>query len=148
MIEIRIHLQSIVTPPLNKIVIETTDAEYTLIEYLFNNNTGLGNDDFISRFSIRAEIIDLAGGSSSIFADYQDYSNDTFTISKPISNQPFAMGWNLLAPPLDQNIYEGCAWSSLIELTSKSANQGGAPQEFPDFTRGNWVSTKPFNIKS
>ena len=50
--------------------------------------------------------------------------------------------------PLDQNIYEGCAWSSLIELTSKSANQGGAPQEFPDFTRGNWVSTKPFNIKS
>ena len=50
--------------------------------------------------------------------------------------------------PLDQNIYEGCAWSSLIELTSNSVNQGGVPQEFPDFTRGNWVSTKPFNIKS
>ena len=49
---------------------------------------------------------------------------------------------------LDQNIYEGCAWSSLIELTSNSVNQGGVPQEFPDFTRGNWVSTKPFNIKS
>ena len=26
-------------------------------------------------------------------------------------------------------------------------NQGGTPQEFPDFTRGKWVSTKPFNIK-
>ena len=50
--------------------------------------------------------------------------------------------------PLDQNVYEGCAWSSLIELTSNSVNQGGVPQEFPDFTRGNWVSTKPFNIKS
>ena len=50
--------------------------------------------------------------------------------------------------PLDQNVYEGCAWSSLIELTSNSVNEGGAPQEFPDFTRGNWVSTKPFNIKS
>ena len=49
--------------------------------------------------------------------------------------------------PLDQNVYEGCAWSSLIELTSNSVNQGGTPQEFPDFTRGKWVSTKPFNIK-
>ena len=50
--------------------------------------------------------------------------------------------------PLDQNLYEGCAWSALIELTSKSVNNNGEPQEFPDFTRGNWVNTKPFDIIS
>ena len=48
--------------------------------------------------------------------------------------------------PLDQNVYEGCAWSSLIELTSDSVNNNGQPQEFPDFTRGNWVNTNTFDI--
>ena len=50
--------------------------------------------------------------------------------------------------PLDQNIYEGCAWSSLIELTSNSVKDDGQPQQFPDFTRGNWVTTKTFDIIS
>ena len=50
--------------------------------------------------------------------------------------------------PLDQNLYEGSAWSALIELTSNSVNNNGEPQEFPDFTRGNWVNTKPFDIIS
>ena len=50
--------------------------------------------------------------------------------------------------PLDQNLYEGCAWSALVELTSNSVNNNGEPQEFPDFTRGNWVNTKPFDIIS
>ena len=48
--------------------------------------------------------------------------------------------------PLDQNVYEGCAWSSLIELTSNSVNNNGQPQDFPDFTRGNWVNTNTFDI--
>ena len=48
--------------------------------------------------------------------------------------------------PLDQNLYEGCAWSALIELTSNSVNNNGEPQEFPDFTRGNWTTTKTFDI--
>ena len=50
--------------------------------------------------------------------------------------------------PLDQNVYEGSAWSSLIELTSKSVNNDGHPQNFPDFTRGDWVNTKKFDIIS
>ena len=50
--------------------------------------------------------------------------------------------------PLDQNVYEGCAWSSLIELTSNSVNNDGEPQFFPDFTRGDWVNTKTFDIIS
>ena len=50
--------------------------------------------------------------------------------------------------PLDQNVYEGAFWSAVTELSGKSVEQGGAPQYFPDFTRGNWKSTKPLQIIS
>jgi hypothetical protein len=50
--------------------------------------------------------------------------------------------------PLDQNLYEGCFWSAVTELSGKSINQEGAPQKFPDFTRGNWKNTTPLNIIS
>ena len=50
--------------------------------------------------------------------------------------------------PLDQNVYEGALWSAVTELSGKSIEQGGAPQQFPDFTRGNWNSTKPLGIVS
>ncbi|MBN09683.1 MAG: alpha-N-acetylgalactosaminidase [Flavobacteriaceae bacterium] len=50
--------------------------------------------------------------------------------------------------PLDQNVYEGCFWSSVTPLTAKSIEQNGAPQLFPDFTRGNWKTTKPLEIVS
>ncbi len=48
--------------------------------------------------------------------------------------------------PLDQNVYEGALWSAVTELSGKSIEQGGAPQQFPDFTRGNWKNTKPLGI--
>ena len=50
--------------------------------------------------------------------------------------------------PLDQNVYEGAFWSAVTELSGKSVEQGGAPQQFPDFTRGNWIITKPLQIIS
>ena len=50
--------------------------------------------------------------------------------------------------PLDQNVYEGALWSAVTELSGKSIEQSGAPQQFPDFTRGNWNSTKPLGIVS
>ena len=40
--------------------------------------------------------------------------------------------------PLDINVYDAALWSSLVELTDTSANNGGAPMEIPDFTRGKW----------
>ena len=40
--------------------------------------------------------------------------------------------------PLDMDIYDAVEWSSLVELTEKSALAGGAPVEIPDFTRGEW----------
>ena len=48
--------------------------------------------------------------------------------------------------PLDQNLYEGCFWSAVGPLSEKSVSEGGAPQEFPDFTRENWKTTEPLGI--
>jgi hypothetical protein len=48
--------------------------------------------------------------------------------------------------PLDQNVYEGAFWSAVTELSGHSVDQDGAPQKFPDFTRGNWKLTKPLGI--
>ena len=47
---------------------------------------------------------------------------------------------------LDQNIYEGCFWSAVSPLSEASVAQGGAPQQFPDFTRGNWIETEPLAV--
>lgn len=40
--------------------------------------------------------------------------------------------------PLDQDVYDAAEWSCLVELTKKSAENGGTPVEIPDFTRGDW----------
>jgi predicted dehydrogenase len=50
--------------------------------------------------------------------------------------------------PLDQNLYEGCFWSAVGPLSEYSVAQNGAPQEFPDFTRGNWKNTQALGIIS
>jgi predicted dehydrogenase len=50
--------------------------------------------------------------------------------------------------PLDQNVYEGCLWSAVAPLSETSVATGGAPQQFPDFTRGNWKGTLPLGIIS
>lgn len=50
-------------------------------------------------------------------------------------------GW-----PLDQNVYEGCYWSAVAPLSEASVAADGAPQLFPDFTRGRWRETQPLEI--
>lgn len=50
--------------------------------------------------------------------------------------------------PMDQNVYEGASWSSLLPLTARSIAQGGMPVEFPDFTRGDWKTTMPLAVVS
>lgn len=50
--------------------------------------------------------------------------------------------------PLDQNVYEGCLWSAVAPLSERSVASGGAPQNFPDFTRGRWRETNPLQIMS
>jgi predicted dehydrogenase len=48
--------------------------------------------------------------------------------------------------PLDQNVYEGVFWSSVGPISEQSVREGGAPQHFPDFTRGNWKATRPLGV--
>ena len=49
---------------------------------------------------------------------------------------------------MDQNVYEGCFWSAVTPLSADSIDNNGAPQSFPDFTRGNWEKTEPLKIIS
>jgi len=48
-----------------------------------------------------------------------------------------------IAPPLDA--YDAAAWSAITPLSEASIENNGAPQDFPDFTRGNWVKRKPYD---
>ena len=48
-----------------------------------------------------------------------------------------------IAPPLD--VYDAASWSAITPLSENSIANNGEPQDFPDFTRGNWVKRKPYN---
>lgn len=48
-----------------------------------------------------------------------------------------------IAPPLDA--YDAAAWSAITPLSERSIENNGAPQDFPDFTRGLWINRKPYN---
>jgi len=40
--------------------------------------------------------------------------------------------------PLDQDVYDAVEWSSIIELSKRSAENQSMPVKVPDFTRGAW----------
>lgn len=48
-----------------------------------------------------------------------------------------------IAPPLDA--YDAAAWSAITPLSEVSIENNGEPQDFPDFTRGDWIKRKPYN---
>ena len=48
-----------------------------------------------------------------------------------------------IAPPIDA--YDAAAWSAITPLSELSIENNGEPQDFPDFTRGQWVKRKPYN---
>lgn len=48
---------------------------------------------------------------------------------------------NEVQPPLD--VYDAAAWSVITPLSEASVASNGAPQFFPDFTRGKWIRNKP-----
>ncbi|SHI57583.1 Oxidoreductase family, NAD-binding Rossmann fold [Arenibacter nanhaiticus] len=48
-----------------------------------------------------------------------------------------------IAPPMDA--YDAAAWSAITPLSELSLENNGAPQDFPDFTRGNWINRQPYN---
>jgi hypothetical protein len=46
----------------------------------------------------------------------------------------------------DSVVYDAAAWSSLIELSTRSVATGSMPVVIPDFTRGLWQTMKPLAI--
>ena len=48
-----------------------------------------------------------------------------------------------IAPSMDA--YDAAAWSAITPLSELSIENNGEPQNFPDFTRGNWIKRKPYN---
>ena len=48
--------------------------------------------------------------------------------------------------PLDQDVYDAAEWSSLVELTKVSIENGSKPVQMPDFTRGDWNKTNGLKL--
>ena len=46
--------------------------------------------------------------------------------------------------PLDMDVYDLAEWCCLTELSAISLNNGSAPVEIPDFTRGSWNKVKGY----
>ena len=48
--------------------------------------------------------------------------------------------------PLDNDVYDLAAWSSMVELTRASVENRSRPVDCPDFTRGAWKTANGFTI--
>ena len=63
----------------------------------------------------------------------------------------FIMDWRLIdclrnGLPLDQTVYDGAAWSSIVPLSVDSVAKNSRTVDIPDFTRGNWKTNKPHDM--
>ncbi len=63
----------------------------------------------------------------------------------------FLMCWRLIyclrnAEPLDQDVYDGAAWSAVLPLSVASVADRGNSKDFPDFSRGVWQTAKPLPV--
>jgi predicted dehydrogenase len=63
----------------------------------------------------------------------------------------FVINWNNLnrlhkGQTPDSVVYDAAAWSSIIELSSRSVATGSMPVGMPDFSRGIWQSLQPLGI--
>ncbi len=63
----------------------------------------------------------------------------------------FIMDWRLIdclrnGLPLDQDVYDAAAWSSIVPLSERSVKKRGASVDVPDFTRGGWATNKPVSL--
>jgi len=63
----------------------------------------------------------------------------------------FIMDWRLIdclrnGLPLDQDVYDAAAWSSVFPLSEKSVVNRSKTVDVPDFTRGGWKTNKPHDM--
>jgi hypothetical protein len=48
--------------------------------------------------------------------------------------------------PLDQDVYDAAAWSSIVHLSEKSVQNKSQSIDVPDFTRGAWKEAEPWPV--
>ncbi|HUQ65231.1 MAG TPA: Gfo/Idh/MocA family oxidoreductase [Flavitalea sp.] len=63
----------------------------------------------------------------------------------------FLMDWRTIdclrnGLPLDINVYDAAAWSSIVPLSEKSVAKRGMSVDVPDFTQGEWKTNKPVDV--
>ncbi len=63
----------------------------------------------------------------------------------------FIMDWRLIdclrnGLPLDQDVYDAAAWSSVFPLSQRSVAKKSRTIDIPDFTRGAWQLNKPVDL--
>ena len=63
----------------------------------------------------------------------------------------FIMDWRLIdllrnGLPMDMDVYDAAAWSSITPLSEWSIANGSSPIEIPDFTRGAWKTNKTLDL--
>ncbi|MGH2622242.1 MAG: Gfo/Idh/MocA family protein [Sphingobacterium sp.] len=63
----------------------------------------------------------------------------------------FMMDWRMIdclrnGLPLDQTVYDGASWSSIVPLSVESVAKNSRTIDIPDFTRGNWKTNKPHDM--
>jgi len=63
----------------------------------------------------------------------------------------FMMDWRLIdclrnGLPLDQSVYDGASWSSIVPLSCESVAKNSKSVNIPDFTKGGWKTNKPHDL--
>lgn len=63
----------------------------------------------------------------------------------------FMMDWRLIdclrnGLPIDQPVYEGASWSSIVPLSCESVAKNSKTVNIPDFTKGAWKTNTPVSI--
>ena len=93
---------------------------------------------------------------------HQQYQHPLWKAARDIANKNTGMGhsggdfimdlrWVYCLQnglPLDTDVYDLAAWSSVVELSERSVNNRSSAVDFPDFTRGGWKTARPFDIVS
>ncbi|WP_017975862.1 Gfo/Idh/MocA family protein [Actinopolyspora halophila] len=96
---------------------------------------------------------DMGGHEWGDFADYSSYDHWLWKEVDPgpgggHGGMDYIMLYRLaqtmkLGLPPDIDVYDSAAWSAPFALSAASITGGGAPVEFPDFTRGEWKTPHP-----
>ena len=138
---------------------ETTPRPYT------RHNLIMGTNGVLAGFPNRMSIEGVTKGHGQGWAEGDDWEAIAAKYEHPFFKRMGELGKKMgghggmdflmlfriieclrLGQALDQNVYEGCFWSAVGPLSEKSVKEDGMPQVFPDFTRGNWKTTKPLGI--